>query len=69
MLGSNPIKYKLSPHIMKEELKTYRISMEITTNTHPKRWFEEAVLDNLFEYGEGFVTSPEYKEIETYICA
>jgi len=54
---------------MKEELKTYRISMEITTNTHPKKWFEEAALDNLFEYGEGFVASPEYKEIETYICA
>ena len=53
---------------MKEELKTYRISIEITTNTHPKKWFEEAMLDNLFEYGEGFVAPPEYEEIETYIC-
>ena len=64
-MGNNPIKYKLSPNKMKEELKTHQITMEIATDTHPKKWFEETVLDNLCEYGEGFVASPEYKMLRS----
>ena len=37
---------------MENQLKTYYISVEFSTNTDPHKWFLEAIQENLDETGE-----------------
>ena len=45
------------------ELKTYKITMSITSTCHPRKWIDECILENLDEDGEGFTDSPTIEEI------
>ena len=49
---------------MENELKTYRITMEFTSTYNPRKWFLEAIQENLDEKGEGVLTF-DYEEVES----
>ena len=44
---------------MENQLKTYRITMEFTSTLHPRKWFIEAIQENLDETGEQILTYDE----------
>ena len=53
---------------MENQLKTYRITMEFTSTLHPRKWFIEAIQENLDETGEEILTYDE-EEIKSPVSA